>query len=73
MGKFGRWTLPELQDRMKLSLSEEFAAERARVALEHPTDAELIDTARWMVDHPDTSGNVKMILAALLREIDRRA
>lgn len=52
-----------------MSLPEEFAA--ARAMLTGPTDAELIETARWMVEHPDTSSSIKPILAALLNEISR--
>lgn len=53
----------------KMSLVEEMALMRAN--LKGPTDAELIESARWMVEHPDTSSSIKPILAALLREIDR--
>lgn len=52
-----------------MSLSEEMALMRAN--LKGPTDAELIEQARWMVEHPDTSSFTKSVLAALLREIDR--
>lgn len=52
-----------------MSLIEELAEARAR--LKPPTDAELIESARWMVDHPDSSNSMRPILRALLAEIDR--
>lgn len=52
-----------------MSLPEEFAA--ARAMLTGPTDTELIESARWMVEHPDTSEATRPILVALLNEITR--
>jgi len=52
-----------------VTLAEEFAEARSRVP--GPTDAELIEQARWMIDHPDTGKSTKLILGALLSEIDR--
>lgn len=48
-----------------MSLTEEMALMRAN--LKGPTDAELIERAKWMFTHPDTSNDIKEILGALLR------
>lgn len=49
----------------KMSLGEEMALMRAK--LKGPTDAELIERAKWMLTHPETSRDLKEILGALLR------
>jgi len=51
-----------------MNLAEEFAEARSRV--QGPTDAELIEQARWMIDHPDCK-STRPMLKALVGEIDR--
>lgn len=53
---------------MPTSLQDELAEFRSRVKL--PTDSELIESARWMIEHPDC-GSIRPMLKALLTEIDR--
>lgn len=52
-----------------MSLAEQLA--EARKLVQPPTDAELIEAARDMIKHPDTSKALKPMLAALISEIDR--
>lgn len=52
-----------------MNLSDELALSRSQV--QPPTDAELIEAARDMIKHPDTSKALKPMLAALINEIDR--
>lgn len=51
-----------------MTVISEMAEARSRVP--PPDTAELIEQARWMIDHPDC-GSIRPMLKALLTEIDR--
>lgn len=51
-----------------MSVIAEMAAARAN--LPEPTHSELIEGARWAVDHPDVSPEYRRTVGALLAEID---